>query len=303
VTRHPSSVGTCRKRCWVHFPVPPSRGLGLCPELLCEGLSRTTTDMFTCRVESCGLRQRSSVGESRHFRRDTAVTYPPSILRMYLSTQDASRPTTTDLYYMARTTTIECWAVKMRLRLTVLVLPAGMSGQSGGLKHSHRMFFSSFPGRLRVGTAVGMRVDGNHLHRRGTRVKMTAGSGGSDGGGIIALETVLLEVDVFHMMMDVPWTLLTSSPTHQCREPRLRVLTLCWEVESDYQRVIVARPEMTVTLTVACVTTCSRATSASLMQTSPHWPFLCWGGVALSRGIEIVFGTSSSMPVLSAAGG
>jgi len=107
---------------------------------------------------------------------------------MYLSTQDASRPTTTDLYYMARTTTIECWAVKMRLRLTVLVLPASMSGQAGGLKHSHRMSFPSLPGRLRVGTAVGMRVDGNHLHRRGARVNMKAGSGGGDGGGIIALE-------------------------------------------------------------------------------------------------------------------
>jgi len=39
-----------------------------------------------------------------------------------------------------------------------------------------------------VGTAVGMRVDGNHLHRRGARVNMKAGSGGGDGGGIIALE-------------------------------------------------------------------------------------------------------------------
>ena len=154
-----------------------------------------------------------------------------------------------------------------------------------------------------MGTAVGMRVDGNHLHRRRARVKMTAGSGGSDGGGINALETVLLEVAVLHAMMDVPWTPLTSSPTHQRREPRLRVLTLCREVESDYQRLIVARPEMTVTLTVACVTTRSRATSAFLMQTNPGLPFLCWGGGALSRGIEIVYGTSSSMPVLSAAGG
>jgi len=154
-----------------------------------------------------------------------------------------------------------------------------------------------------VGTAVGMSVDGNHLHRRGARVKMTEGSGGSDGGGIIALETVLLEVAVLHAMMDIPWTPLTISPTRQRREPRLRVLKLCRAVESDYQRVIVARPEMTVTLAVACVTTCSRATSASLMQTNPHWPFLCWGGVALSRGIEIVYGKSSSMPVLSAAGG
>jgi len=148
-----------------------------------------------------------------------------------------------------------------------------------------------------------MRVDGNHLHRRGARVKMMAGSGGSDGGGIIALETVLLDVAVLHAMMAGPWTPLTSSPTHQRWEPQLRVLKLCREVESDYQRVIVARPEMTVTLTVACVTTFSRATSAFLMQTHPHWPFLCWGGVALSRGIEIFYGTSSSMPVLSAAGG
>ena len=109
----------------------------------------------------CALLSASRGTSPRH----TAATYPPSILLMYLSTQDASRPTSTDLYYMARTTTIECWAVKMRLRLTVLVLPAGMSGQSGALKHSHRMSFSSFPGRLRVDTAVGMRVDGNHLHR------------------------------------------------------------------------------------------------------------------------------------------
>jgi len=73
----------------------------------------------------CALLSASRGTSPRH----TAVTYPPSILLMYLSTQDASSSTTTDLYYMARTTTIECWAFKMRLRLTVLVLPAGMSGQ------------------------------------------------------------------------------------------------------------------------------------------------------------------------------
>jgi len=64
-------------RCWVHFPVPPSRGLGLCPELLCEGLSRTTADMFPVRVASCGRRLRSSFGESRHLAASHCGDVPP----------------------------------------------------------------------------------------------------------------------------------------------------------------------------------------------------------------------------------
>jgi len=46
----------------------------------------------------------------------------------------------TGLYYLARTTTIPCWAIKTRPRLTQL---ADMSGQLGQLQHSHRMSFSS----------------------------------------------------------------------------------------------------------------------------------------------------------------
>ena len=141
-------------------------------------------------------------------------------------------------------------------------------------------------------TAVGMRVERNHLHRRGARVKLMAGSGGRDGGAIIALETVLLEVAVLDAKMDVPWKPLTNIPVHQRREPRLRVKTLSREVGSDYQRGILARSEMTVTLTVACVKTCFRATSAVLMHTNLHWPFPRCGGIVLSRGIEIVYGTS-----------
>jgi len=92
-----------------------------------------------------------------------------------------------------------------------------------------------------------MRVERNHLHRRGARVKLMAGSGGRDGGAIIALETVLLEVAVLDAKMDVPWKPLTTIPVHQRREPRLRVKTLSREVGSDFQRGILARTEMTVT--------------------------------------------------------
>jgi len=120
-----------------------------------------------------------------------------------------------------------------------------------------------------------MRVDGNHPRERSARDQLTAGRGGSDGGGISALETVLLEVAVLDAMTAVPLTPLTSCPVHQRRETRLRVMTLFREVVSDYQRVIVARTKMTVTLAVACVTTCFRDTSALLIQANPHWTFLC----------------------------
>jgi len=40
--------------------------------------------------------------------RRTAAICPPSILRLYLSTQDVSRTTMTGFYYLARTTTIPC---------------------------------------------------------------------------------------------------------------------------------------------------------------------------------------------------
>jgi len=180
-------------------------------------------------------------------------------------------------------------------------LLADMSGQLGQLQHSHRMSFSSLPGRSRVSTFVVVPVEDNHLPRQGVRAKLTVGMGVSGGGGIGARGTVLLEKAVLHRRTDVLWTRLASVLVHQRRAPR--VMTLRREVAGDCQRLIVARTKKTVTLTVACVTTFFRATSALLMQTSLRWLFLCWGVVALSRGSEMVSGTSSSMPVLLAAGG
>jgi len=205
----------------------------------------------------------------------------------------------TRLYYLARTTTIPCWAIKTRPRLTQLALLADMSGQLGQLQHSHRISISSLPGRSRVSTVVVVPFEDNHLPRQGVHAKLKVGMEVSGGGGIGARGTVLLEQAVLHRRTDVLWTRLVSVLVHQRGAPR--VMTLRREVVGDCQRLIVARTKKTVTLTVACVTTFFRSTSALLMQTSLRWLFLCWG-VALSRGSEMVSSTSSSMPVLLAAG-
>jgi len=80
-------------------------------------------------------------------------------------------------------------------------------------------------------------------------------------------------------------------------------MTVLHQVVGYGQRLIVARTKTTVTLTVACVTTFFHATSALLMQISLRWLFRCCGVVELSHGCEMVSCTSSSMPVLLAAGG
>jgi len=167
--------------------------------------------------------------------------------------QYVSRPTTTGLYCLARTTTIPCWAIKTRPRLTHLSLLADMSGHLGQLQHSHRMSFSSLPGRSRVSTFVVVPVEDNHVPRQGVRAKLTVGMGVSGGGGIGARGTVLLEKAVLHRRTDVLWTRLESVLVHQRRAPR--VMTLRREVAGDCQRLIVARTKKTVTPTVACVTT------------------------------------------------
>jgi len=72
----------------------------------------------------------------------------------------------------------------MRIRLTRLALLTDQSGKSGQSKHSLRMCFSSLPGRSRVGVVVVIRVEDNHLPRRGVRVKLMVGIGAGRGGGI-----------------------------------------------------------------------------------------------------------------------
>jgi len=46
------------------------------------------------------------------------------------------------------------------------------------------MCFSNLPGRSRVGVVVVVRVEDNHLPRRGVRVQLMVGIDASRGGGI-----------------------------------------------------------------------------------------------------------------------
>jgi len=152
-----------------------------------------------------------------------------------------------------------------------------------------------------VSTVVVVPVEDNHLPRQGVHAKLTVGMEVSGCDGISARGTVLLEKAVLHRRKDVLWTRLASVLVHQRRAPR--VMTLRREVVGDCPRLIVARTKKKVTLAVACVTTFFRASSALLMQTSLRWLLLCWGVFAPSSGSEMVSNTSSSMPVLLAAGG
>ena len=73
---------------------------------------------------------------------------------------------------------------KMSIRFTQLTHLTDQSGKSGQSKHSLRICFSSLPGRSRVGVVVVIRVEDNHLPRRGLRVKLMVGIGAGRGGGI-----------------------------------------------------------------------------------------------------------------------
>jgi len=72
----------------------------------------------------------------------------------------------------------------MRIRLTLLARLTDQAGKSGQSNHSRRMCFSSWPGRSSVGVVVVIRVEDNHLPRRGVSVKLTVGIGAGRGGGI-----------------------------------------------------------------------------------------------------------------------
>ena len=230
-----------------------------------------------------------------------AATNRLSFLRRYhLSIRDASRPTTTSLYYQESLTTIPCWSIKVQ-RVGLLALLRGRSGQ---LKRSHRMSSWSLLEHSREGAmAVVMCAEDNHLLARGVRVKPMVGVGVRDSGGIEARGTVVLEVAVLFVTQEVLSTPPARLLVHQRWELRPRVTTPAWFEMSDRQLVSVTRAPTPVTITAACVTMCLRTTNALLMRTNPYWPFLYQGVEAPSRGCEMIFGTSSSMHVLPAAGG
>jgi len=176
----------------------------------------------------------------------------------------------------------------MSIRLTLLVFLTNQSGKSGQSKHSLRMCFSSFPGCSRVSVFVVIRFEDNHPPWRGLRVKITVSIGAGRGSGIGALRTVLLEMAVLDSNLAELWTPLESLLADKRRGRGPRAMTLGRVGLGDCQRVIGARTKKLVTTTVACVPTYLRATSALVMETKKGWPFLFWGGVALSRGRGMV---------------